>query len=111
MLTLLIVGVGAGGAVLGLRERRRQPDYHVNHPMDPSAVPLWIMIGPIHEGLEDLSDIAEQSRKTNANLSDIVRHVERYNLGQEYTHRLLEAMLRNLEPTDSASPIRKGITK
>lgn len=111
--TLVLVGVGLVSAILGLRDRKKQPDYHYPGLQPPahsdSQIPLWLMMGPVHDGLQDLGDLAEEHRKTNTLLVDIVKHVDRFNLGQEYTHRLLEEILREkeLNPLVPPNPYKK----
>lgn len=102
LLTLLVVGIGVGASMLGLRKRAEDKP-HVT-PEDIMKIPVWIMMGPVHEVIQTIHDMAENQRNMYAELQrisaagmDATRELDSLNRGQEYTHKLLEEILRHNE--------------
>lgn len=82
-------------------------------PVGTVEIPSWAIYGPVHEVMQTVHDIAEESRKTNSNLADAVRLLNSLDHGQEHTHKLLENILRNQElrpdvvPTSITTPQKR----
>lgn len=88
-------------AWLNGRKAAAAPAPQVAQPRD---VPQWLMMGPLHDMMQSVHEVAEQSRLDNehartqlAILRDIDKGITRFNNGQEYTHRILEEVLRGQE--------------
>lgn len=62
-------------------------------------IPFWAMAGPVHEVMQTIHDMAEESRKTNAILADISKTMRDVDKGQAYTHRMLETLFTKQELT------------
>jgi hypothetical protein len=76
-------------------------------------IPGWVMGGPVHDAIDCIRDLAEETRrtndlheKTNVLLVDIGKGVERLNTGQSFTHRILEDVLREREMKGDMFPKR-----
>lgn len=66
--------------------------------------PVWLSLGPAHEAMEAMHELAEQSRvmvelqrSNHAVLRDIDKSLTDLNRGQAFTHALLESIVRNQE--------------
>lgn len=68
-------------------------------------IPFWAMAGPVHEVMQTIHDMAEESRKTNAILSDISKTMRDVDKGQAYTHRMLEVLFTKQELQEVRRPI------
>lgn len=95
---LLSIGVAVGGGLAAWQGLKRAgktvppQQYAGNGP-----VPTWAMMGPVHEVMQTIHGMAEESRKQSAALQDIAKRMNDLNHGEEYTHYILEAILRNQE--------------
>lgn len=81
----------------GERERKRI-ESSGNEYRGGIEIPGFLIGGPVHDAMQSVHELAEQSRRQFENdekmiacLMDIAKAMERFNHGQEYTHRLLEA--------------------
>lgn len=70
-------------------------------------VPMWAMMGPVHEVMQTIHDMAEEGRKRTAVLMDIAKTLRDIDKGTEYTHRLLEEIIRDRELDPSNHQRRK----
>lgn len=69
-----------------------------------TPVPVWAMMGPVHEVMQTIHDMAEEARKSNVILTDICKVQRDIDRGQAYTHQLLENILRNQELREDYVP-------
>ncbi len=114
--TLLVVGMGVGASLFGLR--KKPDERHVQQVSDdPMKIPIWVMMGPIHEVIQTIHDMAENQRNMYAELQRIsaatmdgTRELDNMNRGQEYTHRLLEEILRHNDMTPPPAPYQPSGT-
>ncbi len=60
---------------------------------------MWLMVGPVHDVMQSIHGASEDGRTKIAILRDIDKTLTSMDRGQEYTHYLLEAILRNQELT------------
>lgn len=100
LLTLVVIAIGGFATWRGLVDKKKEAP-------DPGTIPMWVMIGPVHDALQAIHDMAEEGRTRNAVLRDIDQTLERIDRGQQYTHQVLEAILRNQElavPPPSRDP-------
>lgn len=98
LLTVGVVVVGTTSAWLGLRAKKPEAE-------DPRVIPMFILVGPVHDALQSVHGMSEQSRLQTTELKDIARILTAMDRGQDYTHNLLEAILRSHEM--SSPPPRK----
>lgn len=108
----VIMAVGAFLAVRGLMDGfKRSPELPPQH--DPRVIPTWLMYGPLHDMMQSVHEIAEQGRMQCENqrtqlavMRDIDKAITRFNNGQEYTHRLMEAILNDQQGVSPPMPRR-----
>jgi hypothetical protein len=101
LLTLVVIAIGGFATWRGLTDNKKK------ETPDPNTIPMWLMIGPVRDALQEIRNIAEDGRTGNAILRDIDQTLTRLDRGQEYTHQVLEAILRNQElavPPPSRDP-------
>jgi len=67
-------------------------------------MPMYLMGGPVHDAIGAIHDIAEESRK----ISTMLKNIDE---GQSYTHKLLEAILRNQELRPETAPPQRPTRK
>lgn len=115
----VIIGLGAFFTVRGWLEGRKP---QMSEATAGIGIPAWIMMGPVHDMMQSVHDIADNSRQQTtilrenqgilaehakkqtdihqANqgiLRDIAKELSDWNHGQEFGHRLLEYIARNQE--------------
>lgn len=118
LLTLLVVGAGLGATIIGLKRKPEDkpllPGLH--GPVEPAVdrIPMWAMMGPVHEVMQTIHDMAETQRNILAELQrisaasmDMSKELDDLNRGQEYTHRLLEEILRYNNLVVPSPPIKR----
>ena len=118
-IVLTIIGIVFGAYVMwkGLSDRNKHGDAAKERNVNSGEVPLWTMMGPAHEAIQTVHDIAEEARKQTTVLVDMAKGIASFNRGQEHTHQLLENMMRNQELRPDAvsvhqqSPPRRRIKK
>jgi hypothetical protein len=93
LLTIGIVFVGVVAAWRGFLDIKKTPAPPSYHP----DMPIWLMMGPMHDAFQSVHEIAEQSRVQVAILRDIDKTLVEIDRGTQYTHYVLEAILRNQE--------------
>lgn len=91
-------------AVLDRRKPEARSAVAQEGTIGQQPVPLWAMMGPVHEVMQTVHDMAEESRKQSAALADIARTARDIEKGTSYTHRLLEELIRDREMDPSAPP-------
>lgn len=98
---LLSIGIAIGGGLAAWQGLKRSGKAIANTSPQQYAgdgpIPTWAMMGPVHEVMQTIHDMAEESRKQTVHLHDIAKRLNDLDHGQEYTHHLLEAILRNQE--------------
>lgn len=102
LLTIGIVIVGVTAAWKGFHENAKK--HEDAHDADPRVIPMWLMVGPMHDALQSMHDVAESNRTQVAILRDIDKTLDNMDRGQQYTHYVLEAILRNQEMGVSLTP-------
>lgn len=95
LLTLVIVGMGGLAAWYGFIENLRKHNAPVAPAPDPANIPMWLMMGPAHEAIQSLHEISRHIEMQNTILRDIDKTLEQMDRGQQYTHYVLEAILRD----------------
>lgn len=98
VLTVVIVAIGGLATWKGLRDKNKKLESEGG--ISSSAIPMFLMMGPVHDALQSIHEIAEQSRTQNAILHDINQTLDRMDRGQQYTHSILENILRDQELMD-----------
>jgi hypothetical protein len=101
LLTLVVIAIGGFATWRGWSDNKKK------EAADPNTIPMWLMIGPVRDALQEIRNMAEDGRTGNAILRDIDQVLTKIDRGQEYTHQLLEAILRNQElavPPPSRDP-------
>lgn len=89
-LTVVIVIIGGFAAWKGLSDNKKKID-----GKNDTNIPMFVMMGPVHDALQSIHSMAEESRTQTATLKDIDKTLERMDRGQQYTHYVLEALLRD----------------
>jgi hypothetical protein len=97
LLTLVVLTVGGFAAWRGLVDRPKSTE--------PShAIPMYFMVGPMHDALQSIHGMAEDNRTRTAIMRDVDKTLTRIDLGTAYTHRLLEEIVRNQEMREDYVP-------
>lgn len=106
LLTFLIVTLSGLAAWRGLTEKKDR-----SAPEDPRLMPLWTMMGPVHEAIQTVHDMAENDRSQletlrhiNTTLMDMARVLDNIDRGQGHTHKLFEEMIRELDLRPPRAP-------
>jgi hypothetical protein len=73
-----------------------------------SEVPVYLVGRPAHDMMNAIQNMEGESRKTNANLADIIREFSAFNRGQGLTHELLQDIRNNQELRDPVK-IKRGV--
>jgi len=60
-------------------------------------LPSFIIHGPLHDTMKVVDEIAEETRRATADIREVKSDIGDLDRGQQYTHHLLEAILRNQE--------------
>lgn len=97
LLTVGIVFVGCFMAYRGFVDNAKKHAASDNAPTHDGPIPIWLMMGPMHDALQSIHEIAECNRTQTTILRDMDKTLERLDQGQKYTHYVLENLLRNQE--------------
>jgi hypothetical protein len=83
-------------------------------------IPSWVLVGPMHDMMQSVHEVAEQGRVTNellkthlAVLRDLDKTLTEMDRGQNYTHRLMEETMRDkdLENYRRSQSAPRGLRK
>ena len=82
-----IVGLIAFFGIMLMRKGERDRKLE---DQSKGLVPMWAMMGPVHEGIQAVHDMAEETRNTNNILREIAETLHGLDKGQIYVIQLLE---------------------
>jgi hypothetical protein len=80
----LVAGLGIVMMRKSDRDRKNSDDGKIEPP------PLWSMMGPVHEAIQAIHDMAEESRKANATHREIFDTISDIHKTQIYIMQILE---------------------
>jgi hypothetical protein len=99
---MIMISLVAGLGIIMMRKSERDRKTDVSKIESP---PLWSMMGPVHEAIQAIHDMAEEARKANATHREILDKVDDIHKTQIYIMQILEDIRneRGLTPPTSGT--------